>query len=357
MNTYDVPSLDEVRAAVPATDVLPGRCLPYHLSFGEGERYELGNQLLTVIARPQDTGGQFGAAWVLGGKGVETPFLEHESEHRFLYVTDGRVQLWLPGETNVLVPGDSAVIPPGTPYAYRMLAHRNRFLSWVTGGDAHAWESASGRETSSHVFDGSAEQTYSNAQRSELAAEYGIRIRDVEKRELPSSTGSMLPVTASPYVLRAGEGDRWASMDQLNSYLARPANTDSNYFAMHTSGGKSPYIPLHFHREHTENFFCMEGRILLHANGEEIMLTKGDFLHAPAGTVHSFAFDSHNTQMLGLLTTGVFEKFFEYMNTPTEAHIHTEGGDMTFPGEGFGRARAELDLEVVGPPPARGSGS
>ncbi|GAA3199852.1 hypothetical protein GCM10020255_103880 [Rhodococcus baikonurensis] len=58
--------------------------------------------------------------------------------------------------------------------------------------------------------------------------------------------------------------------------------------------------------------------------------------------------------MLGLLTTGVFEKFFEYMNRPTEAHVHVEGGDMTFPGEGFGRARAELDLEVVGPPPTPG---
>jgi len=27
---------------------------------------------------------------------------------------------------------------------------------------------------------------------------------------------------------------------------------------------------------------------------------------------------------------------------------------MQFPAEGFARARAELDLEVVGPPPARG---
>ncbi|MHC9293992.1 hypothetical protein ACRCUN_16140 [Mycobacterium sp. LTG2003] len=69
----------------------------------------------------------------------------------------------------------------------------------------------------------------------------------------------------------------------------------------------------------------------------------------------AFAFDSHNTQMLGLLTTGVFEKFFEYMNTPTDAHIHVEGSGKEFPVAGFARARAELDLEVVGPPPERGA--
>lgn len=354
MTTFDIPSLDEVHSTVPESDSLPGRCVPYHLSDGEGERYQLGGQLLTVIARPQDTGGQFGAAYVYGGAGVETPFVEHSDEFRFLYVTDGRLQVWLPGETNILVAGDAVSIPPGTPYAYRMLAHRTRFLSWLTVGDGHSWGAESGTATQSHVFDISADQNVSDARQSELAAQYGIRVLDLEKKDLPSSSGSILPQSNSAYVLRAGEGDRWASMDQLNTYLARSRNTDSTYFAMHTSGGKSPYIPLHFHRQHTENFFCLEGRILLHANGKEILLTKGDFLHAPAGTVHSFSFAGHSTQMLGLLTTGVFEKFFEYMNRPTEAHVHVEGGDMTFPGEGFGRARAELDLEVVGPPPTPG---
>lgn len=354
MTVFDIPSLDDVQSTVPQSEMLPGRCVPYHLSAGEGCRYELGGQLVTVVARPQDTGGQFGAAYVFGGKGVEIPFIEHDIEHRFLYVTDGQLQVWLPGESNILIAGDAVAIPPGTPYAYRMLAHRTRFLSWLTVGDGHRWAQAAGRETRSHVFDTGTERTVSAARQSELAAQFGIRVRDLEKKELPATAGTVLPKSASPYVLRAGEGDRWASLGQLNTYLARSRNTESTYFAMHTSGGKSPYIPLHFHREHTENFFCLEGRILLHANGKEILLTKGDFLHAPAGTIHSFAFASHNTQMLGLLTTGVFEKFFEYMNTPTQAHVHSEDGDMTFPGEGFARARAELDLEVVGPPPVTG---
>lgn len=35
--------------------------------------------------------------------------------------------------------------------------------------------------------------------------------------------------------------------------------------------------------------------------------------------MHSFAFDSHNTQMVGFLTPSVFKGFFEYFNKPTDA--------------------------------------
>ncbi|MGW0160633.1 quercetin 2,3-dioxygenase [Mycobacterium sp. NPDC003323] len=342
-------TLTDIQSAAPLRNTLPGTCLPFYMAAGEGLRYESAGQLVTVIARPEDTGGQFGAAYVYGAKGTETTFISHDQGHRFLYVTDGQLQVWLPEETHQLIPGDSVTIPAGTPYAYRMLAHRTRFLSWLTGG-GHDWAHSDYRETAAHVYPAGP----SALQQSEAADRFGIRLHDLEKTVLPPRTGTDLPTAATPYVLRAGEGDRWAADDQLNTYLARPANTGASYFAMHTIGAKSAYIPRHFHREHTENFFCLEGRILLHVNGEELVLTKGDFVHAPAGTVHSFAFDSHTTQMLGLLTTGVFEKFFEYMNSPTEAHVHVEGADVGFPVDGFARARAELDLEVVGPPPMRG---
>jgi quercetin 2,3-dioxygenase len=354
MTTFDIPTLDETHALTAEVDRLPGRCAPYYVSSGEGLRYDLGGQLVTVVARPEDTGGQFGAAFVSGGKGVETPFVAHDREYTLIYVFEGQIQLWLPGETQILSPGDSAAIPAGTAYAYRMLAHFNRFLSWTTAGadttgDVHRFAAAQGTRTQSHVFTGTASPTRD----SELAEQFGVRYVDLEKVERPPLTGKALPAHATPFTLRAGEGERWKNLGQLNTFVARSRNTADTYFAMHTRGAKSEYIPRHFHRRHTENFFCVEGRILLHANGQEILLTKGDFLHAPAGTIHSFAFDGHSTQMLGILTTGIFEKFFEYMNVPTDDHVHDELGDQSFPGEGFGRARAELDLEVVGPPPER----
>lgn len=72
---------------------------------------------------------------------------------------------------------------------------------------------------------------------------------------------------------------------------------------------------------------------------------------APAGTIHSFSFHTHNTHMLGILTTPLFEKFFDYMNVPSDFAVQEEGTEPWFPAEGCGKAQAELDLTVVGPPP------
>ena len=176
---------------------------------------------------------------------------------------------------------------------------------------------------------------------------------DVERVAPTFRQDAGLPAAQSPYFLSAGEGERLVSYQTMFTYLSRPANTGSNYFAVHTKGAKSPYIPLHFHEQHTENFLCTEGRMWIYANGREVLLTKGDFLHAPAGTIHSFAFDSHNTQMVGFLTPSVFNGFFEYFNKPTEDYMYTEGGTPYMDMEGFGRAQAEMDLTVVGPPPQR----
>lgn len=170
-------------------------------------------------------------------------------------------------------------------------------------------------------------------------------------RSIPPLRGA-LPGARLPYALEHGDGHRYDLGRALVTVIARPEDTGGSFFALHTSGGRSPYIPRHVHRLHTENFLCLQGRILLHGGGQEIALHPGDFLHAPAGTIHSFSFAAHHTQMLGILTTDVFEPFFDRMNRPTDAPVHQEIGDRAFPAEAFGRVQAELDVEVVGPPPA-----
>lgn len=352
MNTLEIPTINEMNCIAPLFNTLPGRCAPYAMFAGEGERFQTGGQLVTVIARPEDTGGQFGAAWVFGGSGTETPFFVHRDEHRFIYVTEGRLRVWLPEETHLLAPGDCAVVPSGAAYAYRIEGRRTRFLSWFTGGRSLGWLEAIGRPTPAHAYDVTTDNGLSSMRATELADRYGIDVVDLEKRDLPGRVSGSLPAEVAPFVLAAGEGERWSSAGQLNTYLTRSRNTEGAYFAMSTVGAVSPFIPRHFHRLHTENFFCLQGRVLMNVNGEQIALTGGDFVHAPAGTIHSFAFDSQNTHMLGLLTTGVFEKFFEYMGTPTDSYVWDESGGEP-PADGFARAMAELDLHVVGPPPER----
>lgn len=65
-------------------------------------------------------------------------------------------------------------------------------------------------------------------------------------------------------------------------------------------------------------FPSTDGEIRIHANGPDVWLHRSDYLNARAGTIHSFSFHAHNTHMLGILTTPLCEKFFEYMNVPSD---------------------------------------
>lgn len=346
-------SAEEMNSQAPLANRLPGEQLPYYMGSGEGLRFEYNGHLVTIVARSADTGGMFSAAYISGGRGAEAPFMVHSVEHKTLYVFDGILHVWLGSDARVLTPGDTVVIPPGTPYAYRMVSHYTRFLSFMTPGGSEDFYQRAGTPVDFHVPAARPGAVSSRERLADIGAEFGLQFPELPRGEAVLQHQAGLPAGVQPYFLTAGEGDRFVSYETMFTYLSRSTNTDANYFAVHTKGGKSPYIPAHFHRRHTENFFCTEGRMWLYVNGKEVLLTKGDFVHAPAGTIHSFAFDTHNTQMLGFLTPAVFDGFFEYFNTPTEDYIYPEGGEPYFDREGFGRAQADLDLVVVGPPPQR----
>ena len=67
-------SVEEMNQQLPVSNALPGEAVPYYMASGEGARYEINGQLVTVIARAADTGGIFSAAYISGGMGAETPF-------------------------------------------------------------------------------------------------------------------------------------------------------------------------------------------------------------------------------------------------------------------------------------------
>ena len=50
-------SVEEMNQQLPVANTLPGEAVPYYLASGEGARYEINGQLVTVIARAADTGG------------------------------------------------------------------------------------------------------------------------------------------------------------------------------------------------------------------------------------------------------------------------------------------------------------
>jgi hypothetical protein len=77
-------SVEEMNQQLPVANTLPGEAVPYYMASGEGARYEINGQLVTVIARAADTGGIFSAAYISGGMGAESPFVSHKVEHKTL---------------------------------------------------------------------------------------------------------------------------------------------------------------------------------------------------------------------------------------------------------------------------------
>lgn len=338
-------------------DSLPGELAPYTLSSGEGLRHHLGDWHVTTMARHTDTGGEFSLYRIGLPGGSRSPLLSTPG-HTFIHLIEGEVSIRFEGRSHRLIGGDSASIPAGTPFSITGSAAINSLFLYSTEDWLHQLASGVGEATASHIFSRRPASAISGLLRSELVDGYGVTIHDADQDTPGTDTagdeerpGNRLPSGEVPYVNRAGHGDRFETFEQMNAYPIRSRNTGGKFFAMDTRGAKAPYIPLHFHQEHSENFLCLGGGVKLHANGEEIVLSPGDFLHAPAGTIHSFALAANNTHMLGLLTPPVFEPFFEYMNDPTEEFVHVEGGEPHFPAAGFQRAQAELDLVVVGPPP------
>lgn len=81
-------------------------------------------------------------------------------------------------------------------------------------------------------------------------------------------------------------------------------------------------------------------------DGEELRLIPGDFLHVPAGTVHSYRLDSDYTTFVGLLSPGIFERFFRTLCDPDDARIFPiAAGPARF--DRIMRNLGDLDLTLV----------
>ncbi len=70
--------------------------------------------------------------------------------------------------------------------------------------------------------------------------------------------------------------------------------------------------PLHINTGEDETFYILEGALLLQVGERQVTLTPGCVGYIPKGTVHAFCNPySVPVRMLGLLTPGGFERFFE----------------------------------------------
>ncbi|QXE01454.1 quercetin 2,3-dioxygenase [Terribacillus sp. DMT04] len=297
----------------------PSQKQAYLLRDSNGERQLINKQVIKILADAKSTGNLFGLVQITGSKGEESPLHLHHTQHEAIYVTDGLLQLTINNKKHMLASGDYAHLPAGTVHQYVLLRNRTKFYSFTTGG-YHADLYRELGETHAYMepLTGTATSSITSKELDKLD-DFDIRLVD-ESMQGPQAIvlqeGGELPDTSTPYVIEAGAGEGMLAADQLFTFLATQATTDEQFLALTTEGYPGEAIPPHYHEKHTECFLCLEGRMTMWAGDEEFHLEKGDFLHVPANTEHSFKLDSPYTKFIGFLASGLFEQFFRLLGEP-----------------------------------------
>ena len=100
-----------------------------------GQRYELGNISLRLLAGSEETDGTFSLGEFSGGEGPWTiPHVHQKGEESF-YVLEGQFTFTIGGDEVEAQPGSFILVSRGTRHLMRAAAGGGRFLTlWTPGG-------------------------------------------------------------------------------------------------------------------------------------------------------------------------------------------------------------------------------
>ena len=113
-----------------------------------------------------------------------------------------------------------------------------------------------------------------------------------------------------------------------------------------TEGPRSPAIPLHAHEKTYEAIYCLDGRLRVTVNGEDHLLTRGDFFSIPAGSEHSYAMEAALTRFASMYGPAGVERFHEVAGQIAEQRIFPEQAQAA-DRDKLAAAAAELDIVFV----------
>jgi quercetin dioxygenase-like cupin family protein len=163
-----------------------------------------------------------------------------------------------------------------------------------------------------------------------------------------TSTTTALPGRPVPYVLGAGGGRAHLLIDQVGRCLSGAEETDGALSMMTLDGPAGRPIPLHFHREEHEFFYCHRGSVQLWLNDESRILHPGDFGYAPPGTVHAYGLLGHHSGFVGPIIPGGWDRFFDLTGIPYSATApFPVGFQPEIPFAKFGQAEQQFNMKYL----------
>jgi quercetin 2,3-dioxygenase len=97
------------------------------------------------------------------------------------------------------------------------------------------------------------------------------------------------------------------------------------------------------HERTYEAIYCLDGRLRVTVDGEDHLLTRGDFISIPAGHDHTYAMEAHLTRFASMYGPAGVERFHEVAGEVAQERIFPEeapGVDS----ERLAAAASELDI-------------
>ena len=155
-----------------------------------------------------------------------------------------------------------------------------------------------------------------------------------------------LPGEAVPYVIEAGSGRAHVLLGEVGRALVGAEESGGAMSVMTLDGPRAERpIPLHYHDNEYEFFYCLRGAIQLWADDESRVLAPGDFGYIPPGTLHAYQLRGHVSTFVGPIVPGGWDRFFDLTGEPFATAAFPPGPKGPPPFEKFGRAEVEFKMK------------
>ncbi len=155
-----------------------------------------------------------------------------------------------------------------------------------------------------------------------------------------------LPGEPIPYVIEAGSGRAHVLLGEVARALVGAEESDGAMSVMALDGPKAERpIPLHYHDNEYEFFYCLRGAVQLWADDESRVLAPGDFGYVPPGTLHAYQLRGHYSTFVGPVVPGGWDRFFDLTGEPFPGPGFPQGPKGPPPFEKFGRAEVEFKMK------------
>jgi quercetin dioxygenase-like cupin family protein len=105
-------------------------------SADEGQPFWYDGGLMTMKARPDDTGGSLSLVDVIVPRGKATPLHAHPEAEESFYVIDGDIVVHVDGNDHQLTTGATTTVRRGTPHAFAVRSRDAHLLVVFTPGGA-----------------------------------------------------------------------------------------------------------------------------------------------------------------------------------------------------------------------------